>query len=131
IELEKLRNVDALASGTAANLPGKKKEELIKSGKFGAGITFCYNSGSSSAIRRQCFVLTGSILGYVRFKFRSFRDKDPKSLIALKGLKGCDVALQKWEGRRLYRVALMLELNVGRMEQTSFDSLVRSNDIGH
>ncbi|KAK6111257.1 ATPase associated with various cellular activities (AAA) family protein [Brugia pahangi] len=55
IELEKMRNVDALASEIAANLPGKK-EELIKSGKFGAGIILCYNSGSSSAIRRRIMI---------------------------------------------------------------------------
>ncbi|EFO22418.2 hypothetical protein LOAG_06066 [Loa loa] len=53
IELEKLRNVDALANGTVGNLPRNMKEELIKPNKFGAGITFCYNSGSSSAIRRR------------------------------------------------------------------------------
>lgn len=53
IELEKLRNVDALANATVGNLPGNMKEELIKPGKFGTGITFCYNSGSSSAIRRR------------------------------------------------------------------------------
>uniref|UniRef100_A0A8R1TTS9 AAA domain-containing protein n=1 Tax=Onchocerca volvulus TaxID=6282 RepID=A0A8R1TTS9_ONCVO len=56
IEQEKLRNVDALADGTVDNLPRNMKEELIKPGKFGTGITFCYNSGSSSAIRRQLMI---------------------------------------------------------------------------
>uniref|UniRef100_A0A0R3S534 AAA domain-containing protein n=1 Tax=Elaeophora elaphi TaxID=1147741 RepID=A0A0R3S534_9BILA len=53
IELQKLRNVDCLANGAVGNFPGNVQEKLIKPGKFGIGITFCYNSGSSSAIRRQ------------------------------------------------------------------------------
>ncbi|CAG9536027.1 unnamed protein product [Cercopithifilaria johnstoni] len=53
IELQKLRSVDSLSDGTVGNLAGNMKGKLSKPGKFEAGITFCYNSGSSSAIRRK------------------------------------------------------------------------------
>ncbi|KAM3725423.1 Chromosome transmission fidelity protein [Dirofilaria immitis] len=56
IELEKLRNMDALANGIVDNSSANMKEEVIKSSKFGSGITFCYNAGSSSAIRRQIMI---------------------------------------------------------------------------
>ncbi|KAL3982875.1 ATPase associated with various cellular activities (AAA) family protein [Acanthocheilonema viteae] len=53
IELQKLRNVDSLPNGTVDDLAENMKKKLNKPVKFGTGITFCYNSGSSSAIRRQ------------------------------------------------------------------------------
>ncbi|VDO47013.1 unnamed protein product [Onchocerca flexuosa] len=75
IEQEKLRNVDALTNGTVDNLPRNMKEELIKPGKFGTGITFCYNSGSSSAIRRQ-LMIRNLKTEYSCLKFKDFRSKD-------------------------------------------------------
>ncbi|VDK85332.1 unnamed protein product [Litomosoides sigmodontis] len=54
IELQKLRNVDALADESVGTLT--KDVRSMKPGKFGAGIMFCYNSGSSSAIRRQIMI---------------------------------------------------------------------------